>query len=98
MLWRKRPERIAKVGVEGSNPFARSNFLPVPDWPTSARQAADEIDDRGIDLVRPLLLGPVTATSEHLYAAQSRYEAFEIGQELIHAGSGRHEVAVAREV
>jgi len=27
MLWRKRPEAVAKVGVEGSNPFARSNFL-----------------------------------------------------------------------
>jgi hypothetical protein len=26
MLWRKPPERIAKVGVEGSNPFARSRF------------------------------------------------------------------------
>ena len=26
MLWRKVPERVAKVGVEGSNPFARSNF------------------------------------------------------------------------
>jgi hypothetical protein len=27
MLWRKPPERIAKVGVEGSNPFARSKFF-----------------------------------------------------------------------
>src|SRR6185437_11342136 len=26
MLWRKWPERVAKVGVEGSNPFARSRF------------------------------------------------------------------------
>ncbi len=26
MLQRKVPERVAKVGVEGSNPFARSNF------------------------------------------------------------------------
>ena len=26
MLWRKPPEDIAKVGVEGSNPFARSRF------------------------------------------------------------------------
>ncbi len=24
MLWRKPPEDLAKVGVEGSNPFARS--------------------------------------------------------------------------
>jgi hypothetical protein len=27
MLWRKPPRDIAKVGVEGSNPFARSNNL-----------------------------------------------------------------------
>ena len=26
MLWRKSPRDIAKVGVEGSNPFARSKF------------------------------------------------------------------------
>jgi len=26
MLWRKRPENVAKVGVEGSNPFARSIY------------------------------------------------------------------------
>jgi len=26
MLWRKPPRDIAKVGVEGSNPFARSSF------------------------------------------------------------------------
>jgi hypothetical protein len=26
MLWRKSPRDIAKVGVEGSNPFARSNY------------------------------------------------------------------------
>jgi len=26
MLWRKLPEDLAKVGVEGSNPFARSRF------------------------------------------------------------------------
>jgi hypothetical protein len=26
MLWRKPPRDIAKVGVEGSNPFARSKF------------------------------------------------------------------------
>jgi len=30
MLWRKSPERVAKVGVEGSNPFARSNFSSSP--------------------------------------------------------------------
>jgi hypothetical protein len=27
MLWRKPPADIAKVGVEGSNPFARSNEI-----------------------------------------------------------------------
>ena len=35
MLWRKWPERIAKVGVEGSNPFARSNFSFGPDGDAS---------------------------------------------------------------
>jgi hypothetical protein len=29
MLWRKSPRDIAKVGVEGSNPFARSRFSVV---------------------------------------------------------------------
>ena len=27
MLWRKLPGDVAKVGVEGSNPFARSKFF-----------------------------------------------------------------------
>jgi len=26
---------LAKVGVEGSNPFARSNFLPQASWQTA---------------------------------------------------------------
>jgi hypothetical protein len=29
MLWRKPPRNIAKVGVEGSNPFARSSLAPT---------------------------------------------------------------------
>jgi hypothetical protein len=29
MLWRKLPEDLAKVGVEGSNPFARSSTFPM---------------------------------------------------------------------
>ena len=52
MLWRKPPRDIAKVGVEGSNPFARSKFdLSGPDKtgrsvPKTWRQACGE----GVDL------------------------------------------------
>jgi hypothetical protein len=50
MLWRKRPEDIAKVGVEGSNPFARSRFLKEIsslEWPSGSVCASNPriIDD-----------------------------------------------------
>jgi len=39
MLWRNLAKDLAKVGVEGSNPFARSSYLkelmtrsPIPLW------------------------------------------------------------------
>jgi hypothetical protein len=36
---KKRHSDLAKVGVEGSNPFARSNFLPTGKSLTKARRA-----------------------------------------------------------
>ena len=47
MQWRKSPERIAKVGVEGSNPFARSNFLEkTAEEQGAAGEAARPADHR----------------------------------------------------
>src|SRR6266480_4308628 len=72
----------------------RSSPRSVP----SGRQAADEIDDRGVDLAAALLLGPVAATRQHLYLAQCRDELFEIGQMLIHAREGDDHVAVTGDI
>src|SRR5438094_7881042 len=42
-----------------------------------ARQSSNEFDERGTDLVRPLLLGPVAATGKHLDLAQAGNEALQ---------------------
>ena len=39
-LWRRRLGDLAKVGVEGSNPFARSNFLQLERGPRPGAAAA----------------------------------------------------------
>ena len=45
MLWRKSARDIAKVGVEGSNPFARSNYfndlVPLTTWLAAPGQHID---------------------------------------------------------
>src|SRR5882724_4519137 len=66
--------------------------------PSSVRQAADEIDDRGADLAGALLLGPVAAAGEHLDVTQCGDELLEVGEMLGRAGGGDHQVAVARDI
>src|SRR5260370_37449465 len=61
----------------------------------SARQATDEIDNRGADLAWTLLLGPVSAAGQNSHVAQSRDELFEIGEMLVHARGGDHQIVVA---
>src|SRR6266852_4846265 len=57
----------------------------------SARQAAEEIDHRGVDLAWALLLCPVAAAGEHLDVTQCGDEVLEVGQKLVHAGEGDHQ-------
>src|SRR5512141_457057 len=64
----------------------------------SVWQAADEIEDRGVDFVRALLLGPVAAAGQHLDVTQCRHDLFEIGEILGHSGEGDHQVMVARDI
>src|SRR5258705_2626347 len=61
----------------------------------SVRQATDEIDNRGADLAWTLLLGPVSAAGQNSHVTQSRDELFEIGEMLVHARGGDHQIVVA---
>src|SRR5260370_16745138 len=61
---------------------------------SSVRQAADEIDDRGVDLAGALLLSPVAAAGEHQYVAQCGDEMFEVGEQLVRAGKQAHHVPI----
>src|SRR5439155_17717602 len=57
---------------------------------SSVRQVMREIDDGGADLVRALLLGPVTAAGQHLDGAKRGDEFLHVGEMLGHAGNGDH--------
>src|SRR5712692_2115925 len=61
-------------------------------------EAFEELQHRRVDLVGALLLGPVSATAEDQGLAELGNELREIGDELIHAAEGQHEVAVAGDV
>src|ERR1700684_3282911 len=73
-------------------------FLENPFGCPSARQAAHKIDDRGVDLVRALLLSPMAAAGQHFYATRGGDEVFEIREKLVGAGERDHHVAVAGDV
>src|SRR5258705_7630559 len=78
--------------------IARSGFLlcDLSSAKPSARQATDEIDDRGADLAWALLLGPVSAAGQNSHVTQRRDELPEGGELLVHArGSSHHHVVVA---
>ena len=85
---------------------AEPEFFPVvreTQGKTDARkpsplEIAEEADHRVVDLPRPLLLGPVTATRQHDGSAELGHEMGEIGDQLVHAGKGHHRVAVAGDV
>jgi len=61
-------------------------------------QAPEELDHRGIDLGGSLLLRPVAAAGKHDGLPQLGHESFQVGDELIHAAEGDHEVTIARDV
>src|SRR5438270_11230755 len=61
---------------------------------SSVRQVMREIDDGGADLVRALLLGPVTAAGQHLDVAQARDKLLEIFEMFGGAGGGEHHVVI----
>ena len=67
-------------------------------WSSRTLQALQKIDDRGVDLGRAFLLGPVAAARQHDRLAQLRHEFREVRQQLVHAGERYDEVAVAGDV
>src|SRR5438445_7105897 len=61
-------------------------------------EALEELEHDRVDLVTPLLLGPVAAAGEDQGLAELGNELREVGDELVHAAEGEHEVAVAGDV
>ena len=53
-------------------------------------QAREEVVHRGIDFLRPLLLGPVTTAREHKSLLKVRDELRQVGNELLHTAEGDH--------
>ena len=72
--------------------------LEVAAEPGARLQLVQKIDHRGVDLRRPFLLGPVTATREHDLAAQLRHVVCQIGDNLIHAVERYHQVTIASHI
>jgi len=58
----------------------------------------EEVEHRGIDCLRPLLLGPVTAAREHERPPEAGDELRQIGNELVHPAEGDHQVPVPGDV
>jgi hypothetical protein len=89
------PGSAFRVGGDATGLPRRSGSGMCQAGRASGGQAAEKIEQRGVDLGRALLLGPMAATSNHLYFAQCRHEMFEVCQKLVHPGEGDHEVAIA---
>ena len=66
--------------------------------PGKQLEAPEKVDHRGIDLLRPLLLGPVTAAREHERLLKVRDELRQIGNELVHTAEGDHQIPVSGDV
>ena len=50
-----------------------------------SRETAEELEQRGVNFHRALLLRPVPAPGEHLHLPQARHEVVQVGDELVHA-------------
>src|SRR5712664_207365 len=61
-------------------------------------EALEELEHGRVDFVTPLLLGPVAAAGEDQSLAKLGNELREVGDELVHAAEGEHEIAVAGDV
>ena len=59
----------------------------------SRRQVAEEIEDRGIDLIGAFLPGQVAATGQHHLGVERGDELLEIRQQLVCAGESNRQVA-----
>ena len=59
MLWRKPPEDLAKVGVEGSNPFARSISYDMSKCYEGPPLGGSAPFGRWAAAFRPLAMGPL---------------------------------------
>src|SRR5260370_19064741 len=61
-------------------------------------EVLEELQHGRVDVVTPLLLGPVAAAGEDQGLAELGNELREVGDELVHAAEGEHEVTVAGDV
>src|SRR5687767_13901651 len=61
-------------------------------------EAPKEVDQRGIDFLRSLLLGPVTAARKHECPPKMGHELRQPGNELVHTAEGDHQVLVPGDV
>src|SRR5436309_9254614 len=61
-------------------------------------EAFEELQYGRVDVVGPLLLRPVAAAGEDQGLAELGNKLREVGDELVHAAEGEHEIAVARDV
>src|SRR5215472_13011830 len=73
-------------------------FFPAVREDQGLLQIAEEADHRLVDLLCPLLLGPVAATRQYDGSLQLRNKVHEIGDQPVHAGKGNHQVAVAGDI
>src|SRR5437016_14663921 len=60
--------------------------------------ALEELQYGRVDVVGPLLLRPVAAAGKNQRPSELGNELREVGDELVHAAEGEHEIAVARDV
>src|SRR6266567_1378233 len=71
-----------------------ANDQPSP----GALEALEELQHRHVDLVGPLLLGPVAAAGKDQGLAELGHESRQVGDDLVHAAEGEHEITVAGDV
>src|SRR6266849_2056628 len=61
-------------------------------------EVLEELQHGRVHVVDPLLLGPVAAAGEDQSLAELGNELREVGDELVHAAEGEHEITVAGDV
>src|SRR5260370_7812996 len=94
----------AKAGIQGPLP-RRSPWTPAFAGVTreeirshlgrSCSQPLEEIENRGVDLGRAFLLGPVAAAGQYDRLVQAGDEFLEVGKQLVHPRKAHHPGPVA---